>query len=167
MASETDSQKPVQPEKITIDSPTEGPSLYWVTHPIRKRPLAAVLVTILILTISIFVYLMTYSDIFTGLSLIVLFGSLAKFYLPTRFKLTDTHVIVKSTTQTIAKRWSDLRSFYTDKNGVLLSPFAEPSRLENFRGLYLIFNDNKDEVVAFIKQYIPESEQTDETKESK
>ncbi|MCJ7458582.1 MAG: hypothetical protein MUP17_06300, partial [candidate division Zixibacteria bacterium] len=50
--------------------------------------------------------------------------------------------------------WGKYRSFYMDKNGVLLSPFEKPSRLENFRGIYLRFNQNKDEVVNFIKQRI-------------
>ena len=149
----TDPQsKPETP--IGIDSDIEGASLSWTTHPIKKRPLVAVLVSVFILLVSIMVFAITASKWFTALALIVLFGSVAKFYLPTRFRLTEEYVIVKSSTQTIAKRWSDIRSYYVDKNGILLSPFAEPSRLENFRGLYLIANDNKNEIETFIKQRI-------------
>ena len=62
--------------------------------------------------------------------------------------------MVKTTTQTLHKDWKVYRSYYVDKNGVLLSPFTEPTRLENFRGLYIMFNNNRDEVASFIKARI-------------
>jgi hypothetical protein len=85
---------------------------------------------------------------------VVLFASLAKFYLPTKYRLSDKRIMVKSTTQTVYKNWSQYRSFYPDRNGVLLSPFVRPSRLENFRGLYLIFENNKKDVIRFVENHI-------------
>ena len=53
------------------------------------------------------------------------------------------------------KLWSDFRSFYADRNGVLLSPFARPSRLENFRGVYVRFGrSNRDEIRDFIRRKV-------------
>ena len=53
------------------------------------------------------------------------------------------------------KPWSDFRSFYADRNGVLLSPFARPSRLENFRGVYVRFGDSKrHEILDFIQRKV-------------
>jgi hypothetical protein len=57
-------------------------------------------------------------------------------------------------TQTLHKDWSIYRSCYPDKNGILLSPFVRPSRLENFRGIYLMFADNGEEVTRFVKAHI-------------
>lgn len=128
--------------------------LEWKTHPMKKRPLAATLVTIFIFVIAGLIYSMTESKVFPTLALIVLFASLAKFYLPTKFTLNDKYIIIKSTTQTIKKEWVNFRSFYPDKNGVLISPFLEPTRMENFRGLYLIFDNNKDDVISFIKSHL-------------
>ena len=128
--------------------------LEWKTHPMKKRPRAAILVTVFIFIIAGMVYSMTESNIFPTLTLIVLFASLAKFYLPTKFTLDDKFVIVKSTTQTIKKEWVNFRSFYPDKNGVLLSPFLEPTRMENFRGLFLIFDNNQEKVISFVKSHI-------------
>ncbi len=54
----------------------------------------------------------------------------------------------------LKREWSHFRSFYPDKNGVLLSPFAKPSRLENFRGVYILFGENKDEILDFIRMRI-------------
>jgi hypothetical protein len=132
--------------------------LEWKTHPMKKRPRVAILVTLFIFIMAAMVYSITDSNIFPTLTLIVLFASLAKFYLPTKFILDDKYVIVKSTTQTIKKEWINFRSFYPDKNGVLLSPFLEPTRMENFRGLFLIFDNNQDEVTAFVKSHIASNE---------
>ena len=55
--------------------------------------------------------------------------------------------------QVVIRFWvSDADSHYHVP--VLLSPFGHPSRLENFRGIYLIFNENKNEIVEFIKSHI-------------
>jgi len=56
------------------------------------------------------------------------------------------------------KDWTFYRSFYVDKNGVLLSPFERPSRLENFRGVYIRFHQNKDRVVEFVSSRIKKDE---------
>jgi len=132
----------------------EGEVLAWTAHPLKRKPLAAVLVTIFILVVGFLVLLTTGSKAFGTLALVVLFASLAKFYLPTKYRLTDKRVTIKSTTQTIHKNWSQFRSFYPDRNGVLLSPFVQPSRLENFRGAYLIFENNKEEVLRFVESQI-------------
>ncbi|NOY89337.1 MAG: hypothetical protein GXO93_08130, partial [FCB group bacterium] len=97
---------------------------------------------------------MTSSKAFSLLTLIVMFASLSKFYFPTKFRLTDKKITVRYTIQTLTKDWTMYRSYYQDKNGVLLSPFLQPSRLENFRGLYLMFANNKEEVIAFVKAHI-------------
>ena len=120
----------------------------------QKRPLVTALVTIFILVISMLVYLAMESKAFSVLALVVLFASLARFYLPTKYRLTDRGITVKSLTQTVNKPWSMYRSCYPDKNGILLSPFAEPSRLENFRGIFLLFGGNREAVISTVKDQI-------------
>ncbi len=88
------------------------------------------------------------------LACVIMFFSLSKFFFPTRYRLDEKGVTVKTTTQTFTRPWKQFRSYYVDPNGALLSPFAVPSRLENFRGLYITFKDNKDEVVEYIKAHV-------------
>lgn len=129
-------------------------SLEWTSHPLKRRPLVSVAVTLFIIFIGLIVHSLTASTFFTTAALIIMLGSLGRFYFPTGYILTESQVTIKSTTHTITRNWSTYRSFYTDNNGILLSPFTEPSRLENFRGVYMIFNDNADEVAAFVKKHI-------------
>jgi len=154
--------EPSNGQKKDIEVP-EKELLSWTTHPIRKRPLVSILVVTLIMAAGMAAYYTMDSKAFGVLAMVVLFASLAKFFMPTRFILTDKTVTIKSTTQKITKPWSMFRSFYPDRNGVLLSPFPEPSRLENFRGMYLIFADNRDQVVATLSTILKAEEKETES----
>ena len=138
----------------------EGPILEWTVHPVTRRPMLAVGVTLFIIAVGTMVYYSTESGLFGLFALVVLFASLAKYYFPTSYRLTARKVIIKTTTQTLVKDWSAYRSFYRDKNGILLSPFIEPSRLENFRGAYLICRDNIDEVSSFVRERLSASSES-------
>jgi len=133
----------------------KDPVLEWVSHPARKKPVAAVLVAIFIGLVAVGIYTWTYSPLFTALASLILLGSLAGFYFPTGYRLYEDHIVVKYTITSMKKNWSAYRSFYTDRNGVLLSPFPRPSRLENFRGVYLRFGDfDKQKIIDFVRSKI-------------
>jgi len=133
---------------------TETEFLSWTTHPVRRRPLVSALVTVFILVISMFVFYIMESKAFSVLALVVMFMSLAKFYMPTGYRLTNKKIMIKTTVQTLNRPWSMYRTYYPDKNGVLLSPFVRPSRLENFRGVYIMFSGNKEAVMKIVEEQI-------------
>ena len=126
----------------------------WSCHPLRKRPLVSVLVTLFVVFAVAYVYYSFDSVGFAFLTLIVFSLSLARYYFPTHYRLSEKGVTIKTPTQTISKQWSEYRSFYPDKNGVLLSPFAEPSRLENFRGIYLMYGGKREQIISYVNKYI-------------
>jgi len=104
------------------------------------------------------VYLTTFSILMTIISVFILSGAVAPFFLPTEYELTSDKIKVRFFFSQKEKEWSFCRSFYVDKNGVLLSPFERPSRLENFRGIYIRFDQNKDQVVKFVSARIKKEE---------
>lgn len=128
--------------------------LKWVTHPVKKSALISSLVVLFLLVVWLVVYLVTSSLFLTGLSVLIMLGSLSSFFLPTRYELDQDKVRIRYFLSTREREWNAFRSFYVDKNGILLSPFPKPSRLENFRGIYVRFNQNKDHVVEFVKSKI-------------
>jgi hypothetical protein len=132
----------------------------WSAHPVKRNTKVSILVILFLFVIWFLVYLITFSPLLTILSVVIMLGSLSPFFLPTYYELDDEKIKVKFFFNTKEKKWSMFRSFYVDKNGVLLSPFERPSRLENFRGLYVRFNQNKDEVVDFVKSKINTCAQT-------
>lgn len=137
------------------ESPEETEAvLTWVSHPMRRSWKKTAAAATFILLMGVVTGYIMEAPGFGLIAVLILFGSLAKFFLPTRYTFDDTGVTVKTTTQTFTRQWSVFRSYYTDKNGVLLSPFVVPSRLENFRGLYVTFDDNRDEAIAFLERHI-------------
>jgi len=135
-------------------SEDEGETLEWVCHPLKRRPLVSVAVTLFVVVVGVLVYLGTASNAFTVLALVVLLASLAKFYFPTRYRLTESGFHVMTTTQKLFREWEMFRTFHPDKNGVLLSPFTRRTRLENFRGYYMMFESNREEVLDFVRRYV-------------
>lgn len=149
----------------SVNTEQSGEVLEWSSHPVKRKPILSVGVTLIALLIVYMVYDTMESVWFGLLALTVMYLSLAKFYFPTHYRLSEQGVQIKTTTQTIKKHWKEYRSAYPDKNGILLSPFPEPSRLENFRGLFLIFNNNRDVVVEFVNRHIAKSSDTDKSGE--
>ncbi len=94
---------------------------------------------------------MTESLLMIVFALLLFNAALYGFFFPTTYEVTPENVKIKYMFTSQEKEMSMFRSYYPDKRGVLLSPFSRPSRLENFRGIYLRYHDNKDEVDAFIK----------------
>lgn len=138
--------------------------LKWSTHPVKRSTKVSILVVLFLLLIWFLVYLTTYSLFLTILSVVIMLGSLSAFFLPTYYEADDKKIKARFFFTTKEKEWSMFRSFYVDRNGVLLSPFERPSRLENFRGLYVRFNQNKDQVVEFVRAKIDMNETVNEKK---
>ncbi len=152
-----DTDRPIeQPENLPV-AEADGPVLEWRVHPALSRPWVTLLVTVFIFVVAFMVWVMMESQWFAVFALVVVFASLAKFYFPTSYRLDPKGITIKTTTQTLKKQWSLYRSYYQDKNGVLLSPFLEPSRLENFRGLYMLFGSKREEVMSIVEHYMKKS----------
>jgi hypothetical protein len=136
-------------------------SLTWVSHPAKTRKVATALVVVFLLTVYILVFELTHSMLMVVLAILLFTMSLSTFFFPTRYEITSEKVIIRYLFTNVQKDMSSFRSYFPDKNGVLLSPFIGPSRLENFRGIYLRYHQNKEEVDAFIKQLFEARENGD------
>jgi hypothetical protein len=145
----------------SIEGPTSTPvegELSWQTHPARRHPVKAVVVLLLHGVLCVLMAQYTHSLPFAVLLTLVLFLSLSAFYFPTWYRLSDQGIRVKTLVTTWERPWNTYRSYWPDKNGVLLSPFPHRSRLENFRGLFVRFDGNRDLVLAFVRRFVAEPE---------
>jgi hypothetical protein len=143
------------PAEHTEQSPevAERELLRWRSVPARRKMGRTMWVTVLILGLPV-VLVVWYGPFYGLLGLLILGGSLLSFFLPTDFVLTDRAVLRRYLGVDQKRAWTEFRSFYPDNNGVLLSPFPQPSRLENFRGMYLRFEGNRDEVLTVVADRI-------------
>ncbi len=134
--------------------------LEWTVHPLKANKKVSIGLIIFLIALCTSIYFSFDSLTFMILSVIFLVGSLSSFFLPTTYLLQNDCIIVKTIFRRFSRQWDSFKSYYPDKNGVFLSPFLHPTRLENFRGLYVRFNDNKTEIVNFIKQKIEKVTET-------
>lgn len=130
------------------------PQHIWRVHPVRESWAKSSLLSLFLLLLVSIIYLLFQSVFVTLLSAIFVIGSLYRYFVPFRYELYELELVVSAPFYQLTKPWSDFRSFYVDNNGVLLSPFTKPSRLENFRGVYLRLGANRSEIIGFIKNKI-------------
>jgi hypothetical protein len=115
----------------------------------RRKRLLLVLCVLLGLPVIILVF---YGPFFAVLAIVILGASLGSFFLPTDYVLYRGGGEMRFMGITRRFTWMQYRSYYPDRNGVLLSPFPRPSRLENFRGIYLRFGERVDDIMAVVTE---------------
>lgn len=135
----------------------------WTAHPLKADQKKSMLLISIILLISLLVLLTANSVGFALVALTLLVFSTRQFFMPTVYNLNSEGVEVRFLGTTKKRHWGYFSSYYEDRNGILLSPFNDRSRLEAFRGVYLIITGlpdsggtvvNKEQVRNFIKHHI-------------
>jgi hypothetical protein len=128
--------------------------LEWSVFPIAENARRSVIVVLIIGGVCVAVQ-MAFKDTFlTVLSVVILVVSLHTFFTKTTYRLAEDGVTVKTVGVSTFKTWAAFKRYTADAKGVTLSPFAQPSRLDAFRSVRLLFGGNRDEVVAFISKRV-------------
>ena len=142
-------------------------ALSWTSHPLKKSKKKTVyLILALFLIWSLVFWATAYSWGFLFLAVLILTASLSPYFFPTKYELSQEKVKVHFLAVKKEKAWSEFRSFYPDKKGVFISPFAKPNRLENYRGLFLRYEGNQEEVLNFVKSKIDYQPQSNKPAQS-
>ena len=130
-------------------------TLSWTVHPLAENWRKSVLLGFFLALLLFGIYVGFQSIYVAVLSAIFLIGSLYKYYLPFHHHFEADRLVITSCCYKMERPWETFRSFYVDANGVLLSPFAHPTRLENFRGVYVQFGKHSpEEIINFITSKI-------------
>jgi len=133
--------------------------LKWRSHPVRKggKRLWIVIGALVLFPVGL---TFLYGPFYGVLALVILGGSMAAYFLPTDYAFYAGGIESKFLGVHRRFTWGQFRSFYRDRNGVLLSPFPQPSRLENFRGVYLRFDGCAEQVMAIVAERVSVATET-------
>ncbi|MFO8061737.1 MAG: hypothetical protein R6U31_02295 [bacterium] len=126
----------------------------WVSHPVQDNDSKMNILAyagVLIIIFGGFMWL-GFSGILLALVIILL--TLTPYFVPTKYSIDSEGVTVKYLFQKKKYPWERFRNYYADSKGILLSPFERPSRLENFRGIYVRYGRYKKEVTDIIEYYM-------------
>jgi len=128
--------------------------LEWTVFPLAESRAKALIAILTPPLAMLFIYLLMQSWLWAGLGFLLLFSSEFPFFLRSRYTFDEQGVSMKRGGVTITRKWEQINSHYPDKNGVLLSPFAKQTWLENFRGIYLQYGKHREEIMAMLKDRI-------------
>ncbi len=127
----------------------------WVVHPFSEQPKKALLFVGAMLLIGIAVWFSFQDIVWTTVALMILLGSLHRFWLPTRFRVSQSQIEVwRWFIRTVHPLENYKRAVIGD-GWIFLSPFADPSRLDSHRGLLIQLASNAQGFKSFIESKVP------------
>lgn len=132
-----------------------GAGLGWTAHPLREEPWtkSAVLGGVVV-AVSAGVAL-SFAGLGYGLlSLGVLLASLSSYFCPTHYLLDEEGVRVRHLGHCRQRSWRQFCRIDRCRQGVFLSPFARPSRLDPFRGCLLRTPRDPEAVRQFAQRHV-------------
>lgn len=133
------------------------PQIEWRAHPARERRRAAAAGALLIALVAIAVHWAAEIPGFSLLAASLLLMSLNRFFFPSRFEVDREGITAHYPLRTQRLCWHELRRFVTDDNGGFLSPHAEPSRLDSWRGMHVLFGEHRQAALSAIRQRMKEA----------
>lgn len=150
-------QQPLEESSVSTINAEQShvDEIKWRVHPFVESWKRSVLLCLFLFSLLTILYLGFQSLGVLLFSALLLIGPLYKYFIPFHYQCGADNLIVSACCYKLERPWSTYRSFYPDKNGVLLSPFAKPTRLETFRGIYVRFGKHPpEEIVNFIQSKI-------------
>ena len=131
--------------------------LEWRVAPWRRergRALAAAIVSLAAAAGS--VWLSGGVWFFGLLALLLMWGSIGPFFVTSRFVLDEAGAEVDSPFLKRRRAWKEIKSYYVDRYGATLSPFAGKNWLESYRAIRLLFGDRREAVIRRLKDELGE-----------
>ena len=133
---------------------TVPPEIAWRAWPLRRRPGRGALGALLVVGTCWGVADWSRDAWLTVLAVVVLAFSVGPFFVPTAYRLSSTGVEIRRPWRTWRRPWKDFRGVRSNRDLVVLSPFARWSWLDGIRGETLFVEDNRGEVLAYVERMV-------------
>jgi hypothetical protein len=128
------------------------PILTWKVHLLREQPVKLLLVIPAAALSLVASYVLFRTFTFGLIALFLILASLAEYLFPIRFEIDSQGASARTLTARTRIEWSRVKKYYLDDRGIKLSPLSRQTRLEAYRGVYLMFGNRRDEVIEAVKE---------------
>jgi hypothetical protein len=126
--------------------------LEWRVHLASREPAKTMAVfAAAVVASAIGFLLLSWLGFLVGLGLVL--GSTSEFLLPIHYRLSETGARARWGLSVSEIAWKDVKQTRSDALGIKISPLSGKSRLEAFRGVYLRFAGNRQEVEAAVRYW--------------
>jgi hypothetical protein len=126
----------------------------WTVHPPRKGGYRRILFIATLVVVPLGLMKSLESPLWAFFATVFLLGSTTAYWLPTTFTITEDAIELKRWFWKRRKEFRELKRVERDPNGLFVSPFAEPSRLDGHRGILLLEPPERDHVELCIRERI-------------
>ena len=123
---------------MSSETRTDPARCSWVCHPLVEEPWPkSAALAAAILAFSGLAWVAFEGLLYGAIALAVLTGSMSRFLLPTSYEIGTAGIAVSHLFRRRLRPWEEVRRVEVRRDGLFLSPFARPNRLDSFRGLFL------------------------------
>ena len=132
-------------------------TLEWRTHLAASTPWKAALVVIAVVLASGLAAWLCGGPLPAVGAALVLLNAVGEFLFPVQYRLSPAGAEMRCGLTRRAISWEAVRHAYLQPGGVKLSPLERPDRRERFRGLFIQFNENEEQVKAYLRAALERS----------
>jgi uncharacterized membrane protein YwaF len=140
-------------------APASNGPLIWSYNPWKERAGLTWALCGVNCAVSAIAYISLIDDpsviVFALLAALCMFGMTLSLLVPISYRMDERGVTVSFLGTNSFRPWSHYRNIYVHSNGVFLTSMDRPSKLDPFRGHFmLIQKDNREKVTTYARQYI-------------
>jgi len=126
----------------------------WISSPFVDDWPRSLVALVAIVGFTTLVYFSRAGWMLTLIALLVLFFSLSRYFFTSVYELTDHGVKHQLLWFRRSWTWGEFKNYYVHPVGIHLSPFAKPCAMDPFRGVFLRFNKNRNQVTSYIQEQL-------------
>ena len=127
-------------------------SFQWAAFPAKKRVKLSIIGGMIILALAISIYYSFNSWILTLLTIFVLVLRLNRFYFPSSFSIDKEGITANYFLRSHKMNWNEIKRIVTDEFGAYLSKSSNPSRWDAFRGMHILFGNDRNKVMEILNR---------------
>jgi hypothetical protein len=139
--------------RMPDQSTVESKELTWSVHLAALEPRKVAVIVVAAVFAGFMAHWLLGNIFFTIFGGGMVLASTSEFLLPSHYKVSEQGASSRWGVNVTSIRWEDVKRIRADEKGMKLSPFAENSRLEAFRGVYLRFANNRQEVEDAVRYW--------------
>jgi hypothetical protein len=132
--------------------------LEWRIWLVAQRPSKAIGAAAIMVAGALLTAIGTGKLVLGLVALVLLWLATREFFLPVHYRLTKDGAWAEGFMSSYFIPWVRVKACHVGKEGLKLSPFGRKNRFEPFRGVYLRFAGNKEEVVEIVSNLAREKQ---------
>ena len=134
---------------------SDGQTLQWSVHPLVQEPrLKSAALCLAVVVFPLMAALTFAAALYGVISLVVLVAALSRYLFPTRYWLDGSGLETDHLWWKRRRTWSDFGCARVHPDGLFLSPFRRPHRLDSFRGEFIRCRGNRESVTSFVERHV-------------